>query len=104
MTKILCLLWQHLALFASIMRVHSVYFISLGCSEYKTAGRKLGVLWRNKLCGLSLIKAIVLIMAVRQWLTAVQKKNLQKPKYFYSFFGLFIFKEERIKEVLFKIG
>lgn len=95
MTKILCLLWQHLALFASIMRVHSVYFISLGCSEYKTAGRKLGVLWRNKLCGLSLINAIVLIMAVRQWLTAVQKKTSKNQNIFIPFLVfLFLKKKE----------
>lgn len=40
----------------------------------------------------------------RQWLTAVQKKKKdKKPKTILFLFGLFIFKEERIKEVIFKI-
>lgn len=47
------------------MKVHSVFFIRSGCNEYGMAGRKLGLFWRNKLCGLSLIKAIVLIMVMQ---------------------------------------
>lgn len=71
------------------MRVHSVFFIRLGCNEYRVAGRKLSLLWSNKLCGLSLIKAIVLIMVMQ-----IMANICSGKKFSFDPFLFFIFKEE----------
>lgn len=73
------------------MRVHSVFFIRLGCNEYRMAGRKLSLLWRNKLCGLSLIKAIVLIMVMQIMVNICSGKITLS---FDSFFLLFLRRSE----------